>query len=224
MVQTLEHPETKSRSVLQPDVPVLPEEFGTGAQYKNEILILISAPLLNEDFEPQEDLAIQKEVDRIIDILNDLPIKIEVEINVKIATTESIIEAFSNRLNPLIIHFIGHGMMIEEETALVLENPVGIARPCSAMELRNLLGTRVKPPSQVALLSACRSEGLARELLSAGVAHVVAVNAADQILDISAPCFARTFYAALFSGKSVQSAYEQGQSAMMVDDKLKEEN
>ena len=224
MVQTLERPvevARKHEAVSPPDTPILPEEVDHETHLKNEIIILISAPLLDENLQPIEALSVQKEIDDIVDILKNLPRKIEGEITVKIATTESISEAFSNRINPLIIHFIGHGMKSEEGISLLLEDKVGMARPFPANELRSLLGHRRKPPSQLALLNACHSEGLAEELLKASVAHVVAINAEERILDLAARCFAKIFYAALFNGYGVMQAFEQGKSAVMVNDELK---
>ena len=223
MVQTLKRPleiAEKNQASSPPDTSVLTEEVDSEKYFKNEILILISAPLLDDNLQPIEALSIQKEIDDIVDILKNIHREIEVEIIVKIATTESITEAFSNRINPLIIHFIGHGMKSEEGISLLLEDSVGRARPFSASDLRNLLRHRQTPPSQVALLNACHSQGLAAELLNAGVSHVVAVNAEDPILDLAARCFAKIFYAALFNSYAVMEAFEQGQSAVMVNDDL----
>jgi hypothetical protein len=86
--------------------------------------------------------------------------------------------------SPLAIHFIGHGMQQSAGVALVLEDAVGTVRPFATDELRLLLGNRRRPPCQLAFLNVCHSEGLAAELIRSGVRHVVAVNAADPILDV----------------------------------------
>ena len=207
--------EEESPSVETDETIVATERY-----FKNEMLILISAPLLSEELKPIQALSVQREIDDIVDILKNLPI--EIEVKVKIATTDSIIEAFNNWKNQLIIHFIGHGTKNEEGISLVLEDKAGIARPFSARELRNLLNKRNNPPCQLALLNACHSEGLAKELLDADVSHVIAVNFEDSILDEAARCFAKHFYNNLFNFSKVQDAYEQGKSAVMVVDELKD--
>jgi formylglycine-generating enzyme required for sulfatase activity/predicted ATPase len=205
-----------------PDTPVLPEEVDRKSNVKNQILILVSSPLVDEDLQPvEETLSIQQEIENIVDVLRDLPSKIEIEIIVKIATTESIIESFINSFKSLIVHFIGHGMKDDEGISLVLEDREGIARSFSVEELRNLLRNLRNPPCQIAFLNACHSQGMAGELLNAGVSHVVAINAEDPILDTASRCFARVFYAALFNSDRVQESYEWGQNAVMVNDELK---
>jgi formylglycine-generating enzyme required for sulfatase activity/predicted ATPase len=182
-------------------------------------LILISAPLLDSNEQPVVALSVQREVAEIYDALADL----DLEIVVKIATVETLNDVFSDRRSPLVIHFIGHGMTGEQGVALVLENDVGMARPFSAQDFRQLLGDLDRAPCQVAFLNACHSQGLADELLDAGVDHVVAINAADTILDAAARCFARAFYAALLGGNTVQQSFGRGRTAVEFSDSLRQE-
>jgi hypothetical protein len=48
--------------------------------FSNQILILFSAPLLKEDLEPVENLAIQPEIEAIASVLEDISHPIAVEI------------------------------------------------------------------------------------------------------------------------------------------------
>jgi formylglycine-generating enzyme required for sulfatase activity/predicted ATPase len=189
-------------------------------QYKNEILILISAPLLKEDGSAVEALSIQREIDGIVSALEDIPDLVEIVITVKIATTESILQFFANAIKPLIIHFIGHGMSTDNGIALLLEDKVGKARPFTSSDLRNLLGNRTTPPCQLALLNACHSQGLADEFLRAGVPHVIAINAEDKVLSLAAQCFAKHLYHALFNNNQVVDAFLHGRNAVKVNDDL----
>ena len=127
----------------------------------------------------------------------------------------------SNRVKPLIIHFIGHGMTDGDSTALVLEDEVGITRCLSEDELAIALSNLKQPPCQLALLNACHSEKLAQAFVKAQVSHVIAVNADDQILDAAARCFSRRLYQALFNKDSIADGFLLSRNAVKLDDKLK---
>jgi formylglycine-generating enzyme required for sulfatase activity len=196
--------------------PIEPE-----SGFKNEILILISAPLLDSDGQPVVALSVQQEVDEIYEALADLDLNLEIV--VKIATVETLNDVFSDRRSPLVIHFIGHGMTGADGVALVLEDNVGIAQPFKSLDFRSLFRGLDQPPCQVAFLNACHSAGLADELLNAEVPHVIAINAADTILDQASHCFAKVFYCNLFGGQTVQVAFERGRSAVERNDKLRQQ-
>lgn len=188
--------------------------------FSNQILLLFSAPLLNEDFSPVENLSIQKEINAIALVLEDISHPIAVEIVVKVATSETLQDVLSNRIKPLIIHFIGHGMRDGDSTALVLEDEVGITRSFTEEELVIALSNQKQAPCQLALLNACYSEKLAQAFVKAGVAHVIAVNAEDKILDVAARRFSRRLYQALFNQDSVTNSFLSSRNAVKHDDKL----
>ncbi len=204
-----------------PIAPLAPTAIERESGFKNEVLILISAPLLDGNEQPVVALSAQREVDEIYDAVADL--ELDLKIVVKIATVEALNEVFSDRRSPLVIHFIGHGMTGEQGVALVLEDAVGIARPFAAQDFRRLLVDLDRAPCQVAFLNACHSDGLAAELLDAGVDHVVAINAADPILDAASRCFARAFYGALLRGNTVQQSFGHGRTAVELSDDLRQE-
>ena len=191
--------------------------------FSNQILILFSAPLLNEKLSPIENLSIQKEIEAIALVLENISQShpIAVEIVVKVATSQTLQDVLSSRVKPLIIHFIGHGMTDGDSTALVLEDEVGITRCLSEDELAIALSNLKQPPCQLALLNACHSEKLAQAFVKAGVSHVIAVNADDQILDTAAQCFSRRLYQALFNQDSIADGFLQSRNAVKLDDKLK---
>ena len=116
-------------------------------------------------------------------------------------------KAINSRMKPLIIHFIGHGMREGDGTALVLEDEVGMARTFSEEELEIALSNHKKSPCQLALLNACHSEKLAQAFVTAGVDHVIAVNAEDKILDLAARCFSRRLYQGLFNQDAVADSF-----------------
>ena len=189
--------------------------------FSNQILILFSAPLLTEDLSPVENLSIKKEINAIVEVLEDISHPIAMEIVVKVATSQTLQDAFSSRMKPLIIHFIGHGTTEGDGTALVLEDEVGIARAFSEEELEISLSNHKKSPCQLALLNACHSEKLAEAFITVGVDHVIAVNAEDKILDLAARCFSRRLYQALFNQDAVVDSFLVSRNAVKLDDKLK---
>jgi formylglycine-generating enzyme required for sulfatase activity len=189
--------------------------------FSNQILILFSAPLLKEDLEPVENLAIQPEIEAIASVLEDISHPIAVEIVVKVATSKTLQDAFSSRVKPLIIHFIGHGMREVDSTALVLEDEVGITRSFTEKELEIALSNQKQPPCQLALLNACHSEKLALAFVKAGVPHVIGIDAEDKILDVAARCFSQRLYQALFNQDEIVNAFLVSRDAVKLDDKLK---
>jgi formylglycine-generating enzyme required for sulfatase activity len=201
-----------------PGVEQLPKQDNS---FSNQIIILFSAPLLNEDLLPVENLSIQKEIDEIVSVLEAISYPIAVEIVVKVATSQTLQDVLSSRVKPLIIHFIGHGMREGNSTALVLEDEAGMTRSFSEEELEIALSNQQQTPCQLALLNACHSEKLAQAFVKAGVSYVIAVNAEDKILDIAARCFSRRLYQALFNEDSIANAFLVSRNAVKLDDKLR---
>ncbi len=207
--------------VKVPRSPRVKESTGQDNSFSNQILILFSAPLLNENLSPVETLSLQEEINAIAEVLEDISRPIAVEIVVKVATSQTLQDVLSNRVKPLIIHFIGHGMREGDSTALVLEDEVGMTRYFTEEELAIALSNHQQPLCQLALLNACYSEKLAQAFVKAGVSHVIAVNAEDEILDVAARCFSRRLYQALFNQDSVANSFLLGRNAVKLDDKLK---
>ncbi|MBD1215741.1 MAG: CHAT domain-containing protein [Aphanizomenon flos-aquae Clear-A1] len=189
--------------------------------FSNQILILFSAPLLDEDLLPVENLSIQQEIEAIALVLKNISHPLAVEIVVKVATSQTLQDVFSSRVKPLIIHFIGHGMKEGDSTALVLENEVGMTRSFSEEELKIALSNQKQAPCQLALLNACHSEKLAQAFVTAGVSHVIGVGAEDKILDVAAQCFSKRLYQALFNQDNIADAFSASRDAVLTDDKLR---
>ncbi|MEM8718617.1 MAG: SUMF1/EgtB/PvdO family nonheme iron enzyme [Cyanobacteria bacterium P01_G01_bin.39] len=205
-------------------VPIKPGVEAVAEQdhsFSNQIMILFSAPLLNEDLSPVENLSIQKEIEAIALVLEEIPQTIAVEIVVKVATSQTLQDVLASRVKPLVIHFIGHGAREGNGTALVLEDEVGMTRALSEAELEIALSNQKQAPCQLALLNACHSSKLAQAFVKAGVPHVIAVNAEDKILDVAARCFARRLYQALFNQDAISDSFLVSRNAVKLDDNLK---
>ncbi|MGB5634061.1 MAG: NB-ARC domain-containing protein, partial [Waterburya sp.] len=196
------------------------EEIEKGNAFSNQILILFSEPLLPET--ATESLAVQREIEAIVEALEKVSYPISVEIVVKVATAENIQNIFHQRVRPLIIHFIGHGLIKEGNTALVLENEVGRARHFDERELAIALAYGNGKPCQLAVINSCHSGKLAEAIAKAEVPHVIAVNAQETILNEAARCFAKSLYKNLFEQNSVQNSFSIGRNAIILDRELQE--
>ncbi|WP_298816110.1 CHAT domain-containing protein, partial [uncultured Chloroflexus sp.] len=187
------------------------------------MLALIAAPLVakrGNDLIPITILPAQQELDALNDACGKLGVALEIQ--VEIATTERIGEILETIRQPFdILHFIGHGSQKQDgSSVLALEGETGMLRLLDVAELQRLIGSR--RPARLAFLSACHSEGLAKALLATGVTHVIAINAADAVLDLAARVFARRFYAALLAGRAVAEAFDAGTRAVATNDELRE--
>ncbi|NWG21740.1 MAG: CHAT domain-containing protein, partial [Chloroflexi bacterium] len=184
------------------------------------LLILIAGPLVSNNKQPITLLPAQEELAALVDACERLVPPVALEIRAEIATADSIGRVFATTRAPFdILHFTGHGSQeADGDVVLALEDEVGTVRPMGAAELRRLIGER---PPRLAFLSACHSEGLARALLDAGARHVVAISAADPVLDIAARTFAERFYQALLSGRAVATAFEAARAAVASNDMLR---
>lgn len=184
------------------------------------MLALIAAPLVREVGDmllPITTLPVYDELKALADICRCR--RVALTMQTAIATTAQIGDLFATTAQPFdILHFIGHGSWDGQSGALVLEDEVGVARSIDAAELQRLIG---HAPCRLAFLNACHSASLADVLLNAGVPHVVAINAAEPVLDRAARVFAGRFYAALLAGRPIADAFDAGRTAVATDDELR---
>lgn len=118
------------------------------------------------------------------------------------------LQQFLNNDRPTIVHFSGHGT--EEGKILLLdqeEKPIAISGKALASALRQLR-TRVR----CVVLNACYSKTQAEELKQE-VDCVIGMS--SSISDKAAIAFSYAFYLGLASGRSINSAFEQGKTEIM---------
>ena len=128
----------KTRPTIPPTRESIKDDTSASLGKLPEIIILVSAPLLKEDKRtPVESLSVQKEIDNVLSGLERLNIALKVR--VRFATFDTLMEVMTQREKPLILHFIGHGMPLNGEIALILEDRLGLARPFTASKLNNIL-------------------------------------------------------------------------------------
>ena len=129
------------------------------------------------------------------------------------ATTDDWLQAF-NEYAPTIVHFSGHGsattgihlmrdhLMDEEEQSHVVSG-----------EILAMLFQSAGKSVRLVLLNACYSQDQAEAIVEQ-VDCVVGMG--RKISDLAATLFAASFYRALGFGKSVQEAYDQGKTAILL--------
>lgn len=126
-----------------------------------------------------------------------------------------ILEAI-NELNPSVIHFSGHGTETDE---LVLQNIDGSPK---FVTKEAIVQTMMTSSDQIRLIffNTCFSYGQAEAV----VEHVeAAIGMNNPISDNAARIFSAQFYSALGFGKSVETAFEQAKSALMLEGILEED-
>lgn len=124
------------------------------------------------------------------------------------ADLDSIINGLNDH-NPGIVHFSGHGY-----AGGLSVDSAQVKRPRSKIITFDLLSKALAatdtPPS-VIVLNACQSGGARKAFLPPAKAIIVMQ---DSISDLAATAFANKFYAAIASGQSLLSAFNQGKVAI----------
>jgi hypothetical protein len=115
-----------------------------------------------------------------------------------------------NRYRPQIVHFSGHGSKTGE---LLLIGSEGFPRPISVQALKAVFKT-LKDNIRLVVLNACYSK-IQAEAIRQEIECVVGMN--DAIGDEAAITFSASFYRALGFGRSIQEAFEQGQTALLLE-------
>jgi tetratricopeptide (TPR) repeat protein len=117
---------------------------------------------------------------------------------------------YLNQYKPHIVHFSGHGSPAEE---IILLDRDRRPKPVSKAALQQLFLT-LKDNIQLVVLNACFSRPQAEAIV-----EVIdcAIGMKRAIGDKAATTFAASFYRAIGFGRSVQNAFEQGQTALMVE-------
>ena len=115
-----------------------------------------------------------------------------------------------NRYRPQIVHFSGHSTATGE---LQLVGNDGFPRPVSSLALTRVFKT-LKDNIRLVVLNACYSK-IQAEAIRQEIECVVGMNAA--LGDDAARTFAASFYRAIGFGRSIQEAFEQGQTALLLE-------
>lgn len=117
---------------------------------------------------------------------------------------------YLNRFRPQIVHFSGHGSSSGE---LILVNNTGQMKPVSIPALKALFST-LKDNIEIVVLNACYSQTQGRAINEI-IDFVIGMNAT--IGDQAAIVFAASFYRALGFNRTVQEAFDQAKTALLLE-------
>lgn len=117
---------------------------------------------------------------------------------------------YLNMYKPDIVHFSGHGSTSGE---ILLVNDEGIVKPISVAAIKALF-TVLKDNIKVVMLNACYSKVQAQAIAEV-INCVIGMN--DEISDAAAIVFVASFYRAIGFGRSVQEAFDQGRTALLLE-------
>lgn len=163
-----------------------------------KILCLFSAPLVTPDGDPLVALNVAEEREAIVSELTAC--NRQVLLRVGFATIDQLAQGIEEGFNILLLS--GHG----HQDFLLFEDGKGGSQPVSGDYLKRLIGTG--GPFELAIVSACHSEPIAKMLVEAGIRHVIAIRCDVPVLDSAAITFIGQFYRSLFRGDSIQKAFE----------------
>lgn len=124
-------------------------------------------------------------------------------------TTDDLIQ-YLNVYQPQIVHFSGHGGALGE---IILHDEKGFAKTISVKAIKSLFKT-LKDNIRVVILNACYSQPQAEsvtELIDCAIGMKTNVD------DKAAITFSASFYRAIGFGRSIQEAYEQGVTALLLE-------
>lgn len=117
---------------------------------------------------------------------------------------------YLNEHKPHIVHFSGHGSTNGE---IVLVDNQQQSKPVSASALKALF-TTLKDNIQIVVLNACYSR-----LQAEGITEVIdyVIGMSDTIGDEAAIIFAASFYRAIGFNRTVQEAFDQARTALLLE-------
>jgi len=122
---------------------------------------------------------------------------------------DDLLQAF-NEHKPQVVHFSGHG---SKKGEIILLDTYGDARTVSTAALKALFRT-FSSNIRVVVLNACYSQIQANAII-----RVIecAVGMSDAINDMAAIIFASSFYRAIGFGHSIQRAFDEGITALLLE-------
>ena len=163
------------------------------------------APIPHLDFDAERDLLLQS--------LSSS--QRSLRLNISHATTQQLLRVMTVGCRAL--HYSGHGMA---GGCLAFESDGGDMHAVDVQALHQMMtaGQRrgeAEPAVQLVFVSACHSESTADAFIQAGVRHVIAVRADQQVHDVAAKTFMSIFYYSLFRGRTVRESYEKAKVSVM---------
>jgi FMN phosphatase YigB (HAD superfamily) len=171
---------------------------------KIKILFLAANPLGTDRLQLDEEIRSIREKIRAAEYRDEIEL-----ISAWAVRPDDLIQLL-NEHQPQIVHFSGHGSPTGE---ILLVDSTGTAKPVSTGALKALFKT-LKGNIRLVVLNACYSEAQAAAIIE----NIdCAVGMTTAIEDRTAAIFAASFYRALGFGRSVEEAFEQGKTALLLE-------
>ncbi|GLD97009.1 hypothetical protein PINS_up005692 [Pythium insidiosum] len=178
-----------------------------------DLLVLHAAPLVirsGEGLGAMEKLDLEAERQAITNALRHDMHHRAVHIRFDVATAD-VLRRLVTTTSFRALHFSGHGRGVDP--AICFEDGYGCAHLVTPDHLRELTFTGrdssdSMASTQLVFVNSCHSERVARVFVESGIPHVVAVHSDSLVVDASATMFAKHFYLSLFSGDTVQTAFD----------------
>jgi CHAT domain-containing protein len=155
-------------------------------------------------------LGLDEEIREITQKVNAAKHRASIEIVQAWAVTPDDLLQALNQHQPHVVHFSGHGNLSGQ---IVLNDEKGNSKAVSKEAISALFRT-LKDNVQVVLLNACFSQSQAEGIIEN---IPCAIGMSRAIGDNAAIAFAGSFYRALGFGRSVQDAFDQGVTALMLE-------
>lgn len=179
-------------------------------QHKIKVLILSANPL------DTPKLRLDEEVREITSKIRASKFRDSIELVSEWAVRPDDILKALNEVRPEIVHFCGHGSSSGE---IIVVDSTGSPKPISNEAIRSLFET-MKDNIKIVLINACYSRTQAESIVNV-IDCAIGMN--TSIGDLAAITFAAAFYRAIGFGRSVQEAFYQGRTAMLLEG-ISEEN
>jgi len=166
---------------------------------------------LTADAEAQPRLRLDAEVRKVQEAIRGSKFRDNVCIECRPAADRGTLVNGLNDITPQILHFSGHSnsSIVAMDDGSILSPSVTVI---SYSQLSKALAATDNPP-RVLILNSCESSAGKKDMLKC---VDILISMRVSISDIAAATFAPSFYAAIASGQSVQSAFEQGRNAVEI--------
>ncbi len=169
-----------------------------------QVLFLAANPL------DEDELRLDEEVRSVHEMIRKSEHRDSVKLESRWAVRPLDVLQAINEVDPTIIHFSGHG---SDQDEIVFQDEAGNSKVVSLDAIVQMMKAS-SGKIRLVFFNTCFSRGQAEAV----VEHVeAAIGMSDSIGDDAARIFSSQFYSAIGFGKSVETAFEQGKAALMLE-------
>jgi len=174
------------------------------------IIFFAADPRMEEGGQARQALALDLEYEAVRKAISEAHYGNQFKLTVERATTPDDLLQLLNEHEPTIVHFSGHGT---ERAELVMVNDKGHFHTVSNAALEQLFKV-MKGKIRCVFLNACYSEPQAKAIIRD---IDCAIGMSKAVTDKAAREFSMSFYRALAYGRSIENAFQQGVTKLMLE-------